>query len=125
MFNKKLIILAVDDDFINIKLLKSFLSKDQNEPEIIEARNGEEALVILKKRNDIDIILLDIIMPIMNGLEMLKILRTDEKLHQIPVIMLTTDETKKSEALECGANGFITEPIRSHDVVEQINKLLL
>ena len=121
----KLKILAVDDDVINLKLLKSILSKASNVTELIEARNGADALSILKSRNDIDVILLDIIMPVMNGIEVLKTLRADEDLSQIPVIMLTTDETKKGEALDEGANGFLIKPIRAHDVIDQINKLLM
>ena len=78
---------------------------------------------IEKSIEDIDIILLDIIMPVMGGLEMLKIIRADDNLKQLPVIMLTTDETKKSEALECGANGFLMKPVRAHDVTEQIARL--
>ena len=64
-------------------------------------------------------------MPVMNGIEVLKTLRADEDLSQIPVIMLTTDETKKGEALDEGANGFLIKPIRAHDVIDQINKLLM
>jgi putative two-component system response regulator len=123
MLNKKLKILAVDDDMINLKLLKSMLTKQDNISEVLEARNGADAIEILKSIEDIDIILLDIIMPVMGGLEMLKIIRADDNLKQLPVIMLTTDETKKSEALECGANGFLMKPVRAHDVTEQIARL--
>jgi putative two-component system response regulator len=123
MLNKKLKILAVDDDMINLKLLKSMLTKQDNISEVLEARNGADAIEILKSIEDIDIILLDIIMPVMGGLEMLKIIRADDNLKQLPVIMLTTDETKKSEALECGANGFSMKPVRAHDVTEQIARL--
>jgi putative two-component system response regulator len=123
MSDKKLKILAVDDDMINLKLLKSMLIKHDNISEVLEARNGADAIGILKSIHDIDIILLDIIMPVMGGLEMLKVVRADENLRQIPVIMLTTDETKKSEALESGANGFLMKPVRAHDLTDQISKL--
>lgn len=123
MSSKKLKILAVDDDMINLKLLKSMLLKHDNISEVIEARNGADAIGILKSTDDIDIILLDIIMPVMGGLEMLKVVRADENLQQMPVIMLTTDETKKSEALESGANGFLMKPVRAHDLADQISKL--
>ncbi len=106
MSDKKLKILAVDDDMINLKLLKSMLTKQDNISEVLEARNGTDAIEILKSVSDIDIILLDIIMPVMGGIEMLKIVRADDNLKQLPIIMLTTDETKKSEALESGAMVF-------------------
>ncbi len=113
-------ILAVDDDMINLKLLKSMLRKSDAIDEIIEASNGADALAVLKERSDIDLVLLDIIMPIMGGIEMLKVLRADESFKAIPVIVLTTDETKKGEALECGANDFLMKPIREKDVISKI-----
>ncbi|MBE0497951.1 MAG: response regulator [Campylobacterales bacterium] len=121
---KQIKVLAVDDDIINLKLLKSMLMKLPNVSEVLEAKNGEDGLKILKSRTDINLILLDIIMPIMNGIEMLKIVRSDESLSNIPVIVLTTDETKKSEALECGANDFIMKPVREKNVSEKIARLI-
>jgi putative two-component system response regulator len=64
-------------------------------------------------------------MPVMGGIEMLKVIRSDDSLKQLPVIMLTTDETKKSEALESGANGFLMKPVRAHDLNEQISRLTI
>jgi putative two-component system response regulator len=119
----KIKVLAVDDDIINLKLLKSILLKLPIVEEVVEAKNGADALGILKSQGDIDLVLLDIIMPVMNGIEMLKVIRADEGLRTIPVIVLTTDETKKSEALECGANDFIMKPVREKNVSEKIARL--
>ncbi len=123
--SKNLKVLAVDDDMINLKLLKSMLMKNDDVLEVIEAKNGADAINVLKERNDIDMILLDIIMPVMGGLEMLQIVRADENLKQLPIIVLTTDETKKTEALELGANGFLMKPVRAHDVAEKIATLAI
>ncbi|RLA72891.1 MAG: response regulator [Epsilonproteobacteria bacterium] len=120
MSKQNLIVLAVDDDLINLKLLKSMLIKSGKVVEVIEAKNGSDAIGSLKSRDDIDLILLDIIMPVMGGIEMLKVVRADENLRQLPIIVLTTDETKKSEALECGANGFLMKPIRNTDLMQKI-----
>jgi len=120
MSKENLIVLAVDDDLINLKLLKSMLMKSGKVVEVIEAKNGSDAIGSLKSRDDIDLILLDIIMPVMGGIEMLKVVRADENLRQLPIIVLTTDETKKSEALECGANGFLMKPIRNTDLMQKI-----
>ncbi|MCX6074002.1 MAG: response regulator [Campylobacterales bacterium] len=125
MDGKKLKILAVDDDMINLKLLKSMLMKSPGVSAIVEAKNGADAIGILKAQDDIDIILLDIIMPVMGGIEMLKVIRADDSLRQLPVIVLTTDETKKGEALECGANGFLMKPIREKDVLAKIAQLTI
>lgn len=125
MQRNDLIVLAVDDDLINLRLLKSMLKKSGRVAEVIEAKNGSDAIGILKSRNDIDLILLDIIMPIMGGLEMLKVVRADDNLRQLPILVLTTDETKKSEALEFGANGFLMKPIRSDELVEKIATVII
>jgi len=120
-----LVVLAVDDDMINLKLLKSMLMKSGHVKEVIEAKNGSDAIGVLKGRDDIDLILLDIIMPIMNGIEMLKVVRADDSLRQVPIIVLTTDETKKSEALESGANGFIMKPIRQDDLLNKMATVIV
>ncbi|MEN8146919.1 MAG: response regulator [Campylobacterota bacterium] len=123
--SKNLKVLAVDDDMINLKLLKSMLMKNPDVGEVVEAKNGADAINVLKERTDIDIILLDIIMPVMGGLEMLQIVRADDNLKQLPIIILTTDETKKTEALDKGANGFLMKPVRASDVAQKINDLAL
>ena len=125
MEKNDLVVLAVDDDFINLKLLKSMLMKSGKVIEVIEAKNGSDAIGELKGRNDIDLILLDIIMPVMGGIEMLKVVRADDNLRQLPIIVLTTDETKKSEALEFGANGFLMKPIRNADLMNKIATVIV
>lgn len=122
---ENLTILAVDDDMINLKLLKSMLMKTAKVNEVIEAKNGSDAIDVLKSRQDIDLVLLDIIMPIMGGIDVLKVVRADENLRQVPIIVLTTDETKKGEALEFGANAFLMKPIRKDDLIVKIETVLV
>jgi putative two-component system response regulator len=125
MTRTDLVVLAVDDDFINLKLLRSMLMKSGHVKEVIEAKNGSDAIGELKARDDIDLILLDIIMPIMGGIDMLKVVRADDNLRQLPIIVLTTDETKKSDALEYGANGFLMKPIRSDDLMRKMATVIV
>lgn len=101
------------------------LLKTGNVKEVIEAKNGSDAIGELKGRDDIDLILLDIIMPIMGGIEMLKVVRADDSLRQLPIIVLTTDETKKAEALEAGANGFLMKPIRNDELVAKMGTVIV
>lgn len=122
---KELVVLAVDDDMINLKLLKSMLLKNENVKEVIEARNGADAIGHIKGRDDIDLMLLDIIMPIMNGIEVLRVVRSDDNIKQMPIIVLTTDETKKTEALDLGANGFLMKPIRSNELMQKIDSMII
>ena len=117
---KKIKVLVVDDDFINLKLLKTMLMKQDFIEDVYEAKNGIEALDLLKEKKDIDIVLLDIIMPMMDGLEVLKIMRAHEDMKNIPVVILTTDETKKTEAMNLGANDFLNKPIRENLLMDKI-----
>jgi len=125
MTRDDLIVLAVDDDMINLKLLKSLLKKSGIVKEVVEASNGSDAIGVLKARTDIDIVLLDIIMPVMGGIEMLKVVRADNNLYQPPIIVLTTDETRKAEALEVGANEFVTKPIRSDELIRKMKSVIV
>ena len=125
MLRDDLVILAVDDDMINLKLLRSMLMKSGKIKEVIEAKNGSDAIDKMKARDDIDLVHLDIIMPVMGGIEVLKIVRADDNLKQVPIIVLTTDETKKGDALEFGANGFLMKPIRKDSLINKILALIV
>ena len=106
----KSVILAVDDQFQNIELLEACLVPQGYE--IVKAASGEEALEKLSG-NQIDLILLDIMMPRMSGLEVLKKLHADKKTRLIPVVMVTAlKETEdKIKALEAGCADFISKPV--------------
>jgi len=117
MASKK--ILVVDDDLINRKLISTIISKKGFET--IEAGNGVEAMSELEK-NDIDIILLDIVMPVMDGIEFLKQIRTKPEFMDVPIIILTTDDSKKTEAMSLGAKDVIIKPISPVTLLETIEK---
>ncbi|MDR0762780.1 MAG: response regulator [Campylobacteraceae bacterium] len=119
---KKLKVLSVDDDFINLKLVNAMLKKNPNVLCVIEASNGLEALNILKREQDIDVVLLDIKMPVMDGIEFLANIRS-QGLKNMPIIVLTTDETKKYEALENGAHDFLVKPLREPELSDKIFKI--
>jgi len=120
----KINILSVDDDFINLKLVGSILKKNNHVNTVIEASNGLDALEKLKANKDIDLILLDMVMPIMDGTKFLDNLFANDNYKEIPVIILTTDETKKQEAYEKGAYDFILKPVREHVLNDKINKVV-
>lgn len=121
--SKTIKILAVDDDFINLKLLHSMLKKNEAVAEVVEAKNGLDALNILKEQGDINLVLLDIKMPIMDGIEFLNNLQSTAAFSKVPVIVLTTDETKKNEAFDSGAFDFLVKPIRESELREKIEKI--
>lgn len=121
---KKIKVLLVDDDFINLMLLQSMLKKNESIGQIVEARDGLEALTVLKEQADINLILLDIKMPVMDGIEFLINLQSMPDLKNIPVIILTTDESKKRKAFDNGAFDFLLKPIREHDLKAKISTIV-
>lgn len=101
-------ILAVDDEPFNLDLIEaSFM--DYEYITITNATNGREALECLQKQ-EFDVVLLDISMPIMNGLEVLEKIRENDALKQLPVLMVTANSEKEREALSKGASDFISKP---------------
>ncbi len=115
-------VLVVDDDFINRKLLQTLLKKNPSVTEIVEAENGSDALDKMKKDPTINLILLDIMMPIVDGIEFLKIFRSDMSNAHIPVIVLSTDDTRKTEVYDNGANDFLRKPVMQDKLYEKIGQ---
>lgn len=105
---ERLSILSVDDSITNLELVR--IAFDEYEHvSITDATNGKQALELLEK-DDFDVVLLDISMPEMDGIEVLEKIRANEALKQIPVLMVTADADKEKEALKKGASDFISKP---------------
>ena len=115
-------VLVVDDDMINRMLLKTLLKKNAKVTDIIEAENGSDALNKMKQDPSINLILLDIMMPIVDGIEFLKIFRADMGNSHIPVIVLSTDDTRKTEVFDNGANDFIRKPVKEEVLFAKIDQ---
>ena len=124
---KKLNILFIEDDEIEVMKLNRTLNNLTLKHSVQEARDGEIALEILKKKERLpEIILLDLNMPKMNGIEFLSILKNDETLKYIPVIILTTSNNRK-DVLDCfkiGIAGYIIKPLKYDDYVTKLNAVL-
>lgn len=115
-------VLVVDDDFINRKLIYTLLKKNSKVSEIVEAENGSDALDKMKKDPSINLILLDIMMPVVDGIEFLKIFRSDMSNAHVPVIVLSTDDTRKTEVYDNGANDFLRKPVVQDALYEKIDQ---
>jgi putative two-component system response regulator len=87
---------------------------------MFEADNGSEALKVLREHPEINLILLDILMPVLDGKEFLKIFRSDPENSRTPIIVLSTDDTQKSIVLDLGAEDFIIKPIGEEELVDRI-----
>ncbi|MBQ9032200.1 MAG: EAL domain-containing protein [Parasporobacterium sp.] len=113
--NGKRRILIVDDEAINREILGMYLQDDY---EILYAGDGNEAMTLIRENRDtLSLMLLDILMPVMSGMEVLKALKDDPELSKIPVIILTADQEAEVECLSLGAADFIPKPYPNVDVV--------
>jgi putative two-component system response regulator len=102
-------ILAVDDVEFNLHMIRLMLG-DLGDIVCLEARNGRQALEMLHRSPDIDIVLLDLEMPVMNGFETLRIMRQNDGFRDIPVIVITSDKSEVNKTLAMGANDFMAKP---------------
>ncbi|MEA1891961.1 MAG: diguanylate cyclase [Campylobacterota bacterium] len=115
-------ILIVDDIEANIDILLKLLG---DEYDILVALNGDSALEILESEQ-VDLILLDIMMPQMNGYEVCSILKSKENLKSIPIIFITakTDEDSIEKAYEVGGSDYITKPFKPRELMARIKTQL-
>ena len=114
--------LIVDDSQLARTILKDIFD---DEYMVLEATNGTSALEILKQRAyEISVILLDMIMPEMDGLEVLKRMRRDEKLSQIPVVVTTSDPDLEMRALEFGVIDYIVKPYNEVIIKHRIDNVM-
>ncbi len=126
MIERKLDILLVEDNLIEIMKIQRVIPLLKLKHTINEAKNANEALVFLEKNRLPDIILLDLNMPKISGIEFLSILKQNEKYSHIPVIILTTSDNKK-DLLDCyktGISGYVLKPLKYDDYVKNIKTVL-
>jgi len=123
---KKLNVLIVDDSSVMRKIIeRSLRQAGLDLSEVWEAGNGAEGLAALQKGSP-DLILSDINMPVMDGLEFLRTLATVENAKGVPVVMITTEgsEARVVEALSSGAKGYLRKPFTAEQVKERVSPLL-
>lgn len=119
----KLTVLTIDDEEHILELLKYNL--ENNNYKVLQADSAEKGLNIIEK-NDVDIILLDLMLPGIDGLDFLKLIRAENKNKNIPVIMLTAknDEIDTVLGLEMGADDYIGKPFGIHELLARMKAVL-
>ena len=125
MFERKLNILLIEDDRIEVLKLKRAISGGSDEYDITLADNGDDALNILETFCP-DVILLDLNMPDTNGIEFLKIIKKNDELKHIPAIVLTTSDDNKDvfECYKLGIAGYLLKPLRFEEYEKKIHILM-
>lgn len=117
--------LVIEDDEVEVLKLKKVFSTLGYRHQLFEAENGKRALEILNEKLP-DIILLDLNMPKMSGLEFLKELRSQEHLKYIPAIILTTSSNHKDvlEANKIGVEGYLLKPLNYKEYINTIQSIV-
>jgi len=133
--DREIVILLADDDPDDVLLTKDAIEESKLSCVIKVVEDGEEALDYLHNRKDFqgeavynpkpDLILLDLNMPRMDGREVLRHLKTDDKLKSIPVVVLTTSKQHEDivETYNLGSNSFITKPIKYEELVKTMKMI--
>ncbi|WP_159519962.1 response regulator [Sunxiuqinia indica] len=113
-------ILVVDDDIRNVFALGQML--EEREIEVIEADNGQVALDMLNENQGVDLILMDVMMPVMDGYEAMRIIRQTPDVKDIPIICLTAKAMKEDHenALKNGANDYLSKPLNEEKLFSML-----
>ncbi len=120
-------VLVIDDSPTMRKMVGFALKKMFKIEDVIEAGDGLEALDVLGKEGDsVDLVICDINMPNMNGLEFLKKVRSLDDFKKLPIIMLTTEgkEEDRQRALSMGADGYVVKPFKPDKLKKELEKVL-
>ncbi len=117
------LVLVVDDQELNRDILGVIL---EDNFEVIYAENGQEAMEQIRERaEELSLILLDLMMPVMNGFQVLEQVGADEELKKIPIIVLTAEKEAELRALQMGAADFITKPFEVDEVIlARVNRII-
>src|SRR3989344_6923218 len=116
-------VLLVDDEEVNLDLMEQLVAAEGYE--VMRAMDGETALEIIKTGKP-DVIFLDIVMPQMNGLEVLRKIKTNPFSYAIPVVMVTaiSGQEERVKAIQAGADDFITKPFDRIELAARLKSLI-
>jgi CheY-like chemotaxis protein len=110
-------VLVVDDDARNIFALTSLL--ENHEMEVISATNGRQAIDLIQRTPDISMVLMDIMMPDMDGYETMREIRSEARLRTLPILALTAKAMKgdREKCLDAGASDYIAKPVNTDQLL--------
>ena len=117
-------ILVVDDFKNSLAILKMTL--EMKKYEVVTATNGQEALALFKSQK-FDLMLSDFNMPVMNGLELVKQIKSSPENRNFPIVIVSTDadENKKRDALRAGVTYWLKKPFKMEELIKVVEKIIL
>ncbi len=113
-------VLVVDDDMRNVYAVTSVL--EERGLNIVAAKDGNDGVEVLKNNPDIDLVLMDIMMPEMNGYEAMRAIRSEERFRKIPIIALTAKAMKgdRKKCIEAGASDYLAKPVETDKLLSML-----
>jgi two-component system response regulator MprA len=116
-------ILVVDDDELAIKAVVQLLTRRGFK--MLSAHSGREAMDVLAA-NEVDVLVLDVLMPEMTGLDVCRTLRSDGRFNELPIILLTgcDDVETRAAGMKLGVSDFLCKPFAHHELIAKINNQL-
>jgi CheY-like chemotaxis protein len=124
---KSLNVLFIEDNVIEVMKMKRTIQFLELDHMLSMANNGEEGLKILENKSKLfDLILLDLNMPKIGGIEFLSLLKKNDHIEHIPTVILTTSDNQKDleECYRLGVSGYVLKPLKYDDYVDKIKKVL-
>lgn len=117
-------VLVVDDEWINVKILESIMPADTYK--LIRASSGREALSIIEKEKNLDLVILDLMLPDMMGYEVCSLLRDRHSMYELPILVMTADTKPENLTVcfECGANDYLPKPFDKSELLSRIKTLI-
>jgi PAS domain S-box-containing protein len=119
-------ILVIDDNPDNLITLQALIKESFGHAHVITAQSGKEGIAAATKQNP-DLILLDIVMPVMDGYEVCRHIKSDEMMRDIPVVFITAlkgDKESRIKALEAGGDAFLAKPVDQTELIAQIRAMV-
>tara|TARA_E500000305_G_C3973105_1_gene212963 strand:- start:66 stop:608 length:543 start_codon:yes stop_codon:yes gene_type:complete len=117
-------ILLVDDNEFTRLIIKGILESDGHT--LIVAKNGQDGVEALRNTAGIDLVIMDIVMPVMNGFEAVKLVRADPAITHIPILAVTARDTSGDyeDIYDAGCDAYVSKPVEAHRLLDRVNSLL-
>lgn len=118
-------ILIVDDEYVNQRILENYLT--QRNDLVIKASTGKEALEIIENSNDLDLVIIDMMLPDLLGYEVSSRIREFYSLFELPILMMTADQRPQNLVIsfESGVNDYLTKPFNKQELIARVDTLLI